>query len=81
MRTTISLDDDIEQKLRSEMRKSRRSFKETVNYFLRLGLNARKQNRASTRFEVSPKAMGLREGLAYDNIGDLLEQLEGPAHK
>jgi hypothetical protein len=39
MRTTLTLDDDVEAKLRAEMRRSGSSFRETVNRVLRLGLN------------------------------------------
>jgi hypothetical protein len=38
MRTTVSLDDDIVHSLKQEMQRSGISFKEAVNYYLRLGL-------------------------------------------
>ena len=40
MRKTITLDDDVNQLLREEMRRSGRSFKETVNEALRRGFQA-----------------------------------------
>jgi len=40
VRTTLTLDDDVKAKLDQEIRKSGKSFKEAVNYYLRLGLNA-----------------------------------------
>ena len=33
------------------------------------------------RFVVHPRPMGLPAGLSYDNVEDLIEALEGPAHK
>lgn len=33
------------------------------------------------RFIVTPRPMGLPEGLSYDNIGELIQHLEGPDHK
>lgn len=81
MRTTITLDDDVVAKLKSEMRKSGRSFKETVNNILRLGLNYRSNPKPSKPFVVRARRLGLRVGLSGDNIGDLLEQVEGPRHR
>jgi len=80
MRTTLTLDDDVAAKLDADARKTGRSFKETVNYYLRLGLNSRKQVKPKP-FKVRARALGLRPGLSYDNIGELLEQIEGPLHK
>jgi hypothetical protein len=35
----------------------------------------------TTPFKIIPRAMGLPAGQNYDNIGSLLEELEGPGHK
>ena len=80
MRTTLSLDDDVARLLNREMRQSGTSFKETVNHCLRLGLLAAKQTPA-TPFKVKARPMGLAAGLSYDNIGELLETIEGPSHR
>jgi hypothetical protein len=81
MRTTLTLDDDVAAKLDADARRSGRSFKETVNHYLRLGLNARKQTKPAKPFKVQARAMGLRPGLSLDNIGELIERIEGPLHK
>lgn len=81
MRTTITLDKDVAAKLKAEVRQTGRSFKEVVNKFLRLGLNTKKEKGSPKAFRVRAKALGVRDGLNYDNIGDLLEQVEGPMHK
>ena len=80
MRTTLSLDEDVARLLNKESRRSGASFKEVVNHFLRLGLTVSKQP-AQKPFVVSPRKMGLPRGLTYDNVGQLLEALEGPAHR
>ena len=80
MRTTLSLDDDIANLLNQEIRRSGISFKEAVNHYLRLGLIASKRP-ARKKFVVKPRAMGLPPGLSYDNIGELLEAIEGPLHR
>jgi hypothetical protein len=82
MRTTITLDDDVAEKLRSEMRRRRtNNFKETVNDVLRRGLMARRELAAASRFKVRAHRLGTMPGVNYDNIGELLEHLEGSAHK
>lgn len=81
MRTTLTLDDDVCAKLQAEMRKSGRPFKQVVNHFLRLGLNARREMKPRKPFVVRARALGTRPGLNYDNIGELLEQTEGPLHR
>ena len=78
MRTTLTLDQDIWAKLRSEARRSGRPFKELVNELLRRALTERRPAPLEP-FQVRARALGTRPGLDYDNIGELLEQLEGPA--
>jgi hypothetical protein len=80
MRTTLTLDDDVARLLEKEGRRSGASFKETVNYFLRLGLMATKRP-VRKPFKVVPRKLGLPRGLSYDNVAELLEALEGPAHR
>ena len=80
MRTTLSLDDDVVKLLRRELRRSGSSLKAAVNHFLRLGLMASgKQQRKP--FVVHPRPLGLRPGLSYDNVEELIEALEGPLHR
>lgn len=80
MRTTITLDDDVAILLEKETRRSGGSFKETVNNYLRLGLTMAKHP-PRKRFVVTPRRMGLPQGLSYDNVAELLEALEGPARR
>lgn len=80
MRTTLSIDDDVAHLLNRQMRASGKSLKETVNHFLRLGLTASPHPNRK-RFVVTPRPMGLPPGMSYDNIEELLEQLEGVGHK
>jgi hypothetical protein len=80
VRTTLSIDEDVAKLLRMEMRRSGSPFKVIVNHFLRVGLmNSRKPERK--RFVVHPLPLKLPAGLSYDNVEELLEALEGPAHK
>ena len=80
MRTTLSLDQDVAKLLRSEMRRSGASLQAAVNHFLRLGLmQSGKQQRR--RFVVHPRSLGLPPGLGYDDVEELVEAMEGAAHK
>lgn len=81
MRTTLTLDDDVAAKLDADARKSGRSFKETVNYYLRIGLSTHKQTKPARAFRVRARNLGLRPGLNYDDVWGLIENVEGPAHK
>ncbi len=80
-RTTITLDDDVAEKLQTEMRRRRSTnFKETVNDVLRRGLLARRELGATPHFKVRARRLGNKLGLDYDNGGGLLELLEGSSH-
>ena len=81
MRTTLTLDEDVAAKLKTVMRQSGRSFKETVNETLRSGLAWQDRAKKHKPFKVHARNLGLRPGLDYDNVGKLLEQVEGPFHK
>ncbi len=81
MRTTLTLDDDIAAKLKEEMGRSGKPFKEMVNFYLRLGLNTPREVRATEPFVVRARDLRPRISIEYDNIGDLLELVEGALHK
>ena len=81
MRTTLTLDDDVAAKVKSEARRSGKSFKDVVNEALRRGLTDRRSVRAQ-KVTIRARDLGkLRPGLSLDSIGELLEQVEGPLHR
>jgi hypothetical protein len=77
----LTLDEDVAMKLKERSRRSGRSFREVVNEALRVGLNARRKQQPDRPFRVRARALGLRPGLSYDNVSELLEQIEAPGHK
>ena len=81
MRTTLTLDDDVYSKLEVEARRQGKSFKEVVNHYIRMGLNSRRAGAASKPFVVKAMPMGLRPGVSLENIGELLDQIEGPLYR
>jgi plasmid stability protein len=82
MRTTLTLDEDVAARLRSEARASGRSFRDVVNDAIRQGLASRRVAERAEPFRVTARDLGnLRPGLSLDNIGELLERIEGPLHR
>jgi hypothetical protein len=72
----LTLDDDVAVKLRAEVRRSGKRFKEIVNETLRIGLNSQRLAKAFPPYKVKARNLGLRPGFSYDNISELLEQLD-----
>ena len=81
MRTTLTIDDDVAAKLRDEMARSQRSLKEVVNAFLRRGLRTPRDEDLARPFTVKARSMGLRDGFDLDDIGGLLEFLDGVSRR
>ena len=81
MRTTLTLDEDVAAKLKDEARRSGKPFKQVVNEALRQSLAARRSSKRIPPFRVRPFKMGLRPGLSYDCVSELLEQVEGPGYR
>ena len=74
MRTTLTIDDGVAAKLKARSAASRRSLKEVVNEALRRGLLAEEEAAGEAPFEVHATRLGLRPGLSYDNVAELLER-------
>jgi hypothetical protein len=81
VRTTLTLEEDVAAHLRAEMRRSGRSLKQTVNDCLRLGLHAARAPKPPRPFRIQARKLGLRVGVEYNNVWELLERLEGPRFK
>lgn len=82
MRTTLTLDPDVAIRAKAEAADHNIAFKTLVNEALRLGLDAYAK-RASTAkpYRTQAVPMGLKAGLSYDNVGELLAQCEGEAYR
>lgn len=81
MRTTLTLDEDVADKLKAESRRAGRSFRDIVNETLRRGLVSRRESSPRKPFKVKARDLGLRPGLSLDNVAELLEQVEGPTFR
>ena len=81
VRTTLTIDDDVAAKLKAAVRRSGRSFRDVVNDALRRGLLAGSAERRQP-FRVQARSLGgLKAGFDLNNVGDLLERVEGPRHR
>ena len=78
----MTLDDDVATKLVAESKRTGKSFKQTVNELLRLALNTKIEDGPSRRFRIRARDLGeLNPGMSLDNVGELLDRLEGPLHR
>lgn len=75
MRTTVTLDPDVEKLLRESIQRGRKTFKEALNEALRRGLRGRAPS-DEPAFEVAARPMGLREGIDPARLHHLDDELE-----
>ena len=82
VRTTLTLDEDVAAKLKAASRRTGQSFKDVVNDALRRGLAKPVPGPERAPFVIKARDLGdMRPGVNLDNIGELLEQIEGPGHR
>lgn len=76
MRTTVTLDADVEQLLREAMHANRQSFKETLNQAIRAGLSRSEAYRIEDApFVIRARRMGLRAGIDAGRLNQLADEL------
>jgi hypothetical protein len=82
MRTTLTLDDDVAAKLKTESQRAGRPFREIANETLRRGLESRRATAQPRAFKVTARDLGnLKPGLSLDNVAELIEHVEGSLHR
>lgn len=77
MRTTLTLDRDVAEKVKSMTQKLRRPFKQIINDALRRGLDQMARPMPAKPHRTRSRRMGLRPGFSLDNIQELLAHAEG----
>ena len=75
MRTTVTLDADVEQLLRDEMARGRKTFKQALNEAVRRGLRGHGAD-SEPGFVVTARPLRLRPGIDPAEIRDLDDELE-----
>jgi hypothetical protein len=81
MRTTLTLDADVAAKAKRGAAKLGKPLKSVINSALRIGLDEVMKPPAARPYRTKGRALGLRPGLSYDNIGELLAQIEGEDYR
>jgi hypothetical protein len=79
-RTTLTLEDDVAERLRGESRRTGKSFKDVVNEAIRAGLD-RRGGQPRERFVIKARPMHAKPGIEFDNVWELIERLEGPYYR
>ncbi len=76
MRTTLTLDRDVADRIKREARRTGKSLKAAVNDALRLGLGLSGKLPKAARFVVDPHPFGFRPGVDLDRLNQLVDELE-----
>ena len=76
MRTTLTLDDDVADFLKTQCRLHEKPFKQVVNETLRRGMVPGDGGSAPPRFRVEPIRSGFRSGVDPLRLNQLNDQLE-----
>jgi hypothetical protein len=76
MRTTVTLDKDVERLLREAMHRSRSGFKQTLNAAVRAGLGQKAAPATRRPFVLKARPLGLRAGLDPAGFNKLADDLE-----
>jgi hypothetical protein len=76
MRTTVTLDPDVERLVKDAVRRSGRSFKEVLNRALREGLAASSPRQKLDPYRVKARRMSLRAGIDPARLNRLADELD-----
>ena len=79
MRTTLTLEQEVAARLKSEVRRTGRPFKVVVNEALKRGLGLAGKPARRPTFEVRPHAFGFKPGVDLDRLNQLVDGLDGDA--
>jgi hypothetical protein len=80
VRTTLTLDPDVTAKARKGATKLGKPLRDVINAALRIGLDKVLEPPVSKPYRTKGRPLGLRGGLNYDNISELLARAEGEDH-
>ena len=80
IRTTVTLDEDVLERVKQESRCRGKPFRQTLNDLLRQSLDQQPQ-KIRRNFKVVPFESGFSRDFNYDDTEGLIEQLEGPEHR
>lgn len=76
MRTTVTLDPDVERLVREKARSSRQSFKQALNNAVRQGLRDEATVQSGKPFRIEARPMRLRPGVDPGRLAEVADDLE-----
>jgi len=76
MRTTVTLEPDVARMLADQVRRTRKSFKETLNTAVRSGLRRAAQSPGIPEFILEARPMQLKAGVDAGRFNALLDDLD-----
>lgn len=76
MRTTLTIDPDVAERIQREVRRSGKALKAVINDALRIGLALTEKPAAPPHFEVQPHAFRFKPGVDLDRLNQLVDELE-----
>ena len=76
MRTTLTLDDDVAERLREQARLQDRTFKQVVNDTLRRGMSPDVGDIPTPEYRIVPNHSALAPGIDPTKLNQLNDQLE-----
>jgi len=76
MRTTVTLEADAARLLNDQARRTRKSFKETLNAAVRMGLGRVSESGTTCSFAIEARPMQLNAGLDAGSFNSRLDELE-----
>jgi hypothetical protein len=81
IRTTVTLDEDVVDRVKRESRSRGASFRDTLNDLLRSAILNLESTPNHRSLKIQPFPMGYKAGLNYDDIESLLDYGEGEVHR
>jgi hypothetical protein len=81
IRTTVTLDEDVLERVKRESHSRGASFRDTLNELLRTALLHLDKKPSRPSLQIQPFHMGFRRGLNHDSIEALIEYGEGADHR
>ena len=75
MRTTLTLDPDVAQKVRRRMSQKKLTLKQVINEALRAGLSSTQEEK-EVPYKVEPYPFEFKPGIDTDKLNQLLDELE-----
>jgi hypothetical protein len=79
--TTVTLDEDVLERVKRESRSRGASFRDTLNDLLRSALVNIETGPRRRTLKIKAAPMGFRAGLNHDDVESLIEYGEGERHR